>query len=207
MRLGHLDRLVAPRLAASELCFLGKIRHRSGVGVGPRSARDSKVLGDRQESSEGIAHRRDVGLEPRVGLGVGEHARTLAHGCDRWASGPADAVIVRRAAPLALRAPRVPVGMGEVAQSYHVVVSESEFMRQVRLRSERAVKDDPAALPVRLRGGSMNGYTVHDHAEALSDDWYTTWPPSIAARSRPGHYVLLDVMDTDARTAEWREYP
>jgi hypothetical protein len=86
-------------------------------------------------------------------------------------------------------------------------VSESEFKRLVRLNTERAVKDDPAGLPVRLRGGPMDGYTVHDHAAALTDDWHTTWPPGIAAQNRPGHYVLLDVMDTDACAAEWREYP
>jgi hypothetical protein len=90
--------------------------------------------------------------------------------------------------------------------SYHDRMSESEFMRQVRLNTERAVKDDPDALPVRLRGGPMNGYLVHDHADVLRDDWYTTWPPSIAAKNRPGRYVLLEEMDTDARVAEWRPH-
>src|SRR5687768_11426433 len=55
----------------------------------------------------------------------------------------------------------------------------SEFMRQVRIHTERAVKGEPGSLPVRLRGGPMDGFAVHDHAGVLKDDWYTTWPPSI----------------------------
>lgn len=82
----------------------------------------------------------------------------------------------------------------------------SELMRQVRINTERAVKADEASFPVRLRGGPMDGYVVYDDAPALRDDWYTTWPPSVADMHRPGHYVLLDEMEQDARVAVWQDF-
>jgi len=83
----------------------------------------------------------------------------------------------------------------------------SELMRQVRIHTERAVKKDETSLPVRLRGGPMDGYLVHDDAPALRDDWHTTWPTSVAEKRQPGHYVLLNEMEKDARVAEWRPFP
>ena len=81
----------------------------------------------------------------------------------------------------------------------------SELMRQVRIHTERAVKGEEDSLPVRLRGGPMDGYAVHDDAPALTDRWFKTWPTSVAEKHRPGRYVLLDEMDRDARVAEWRD--
>jgi hypothetical protein len=78
-------------------------------------------------------------------------------------------------------------------------------MRQVRIHTEH-VKGEETSLPVRLRGGPMDGFAVHDHAPVLEEDWHTTWTPSIAAEHRPGHYVLLDEMEQDARVAEWRGF-
>jgi hypothetical protein len=52
---------------------------------------------------------------------------------------------------------------------------------------------------VRLGGGPMDGYLVRADAPVLGPDWYRTWPPRLAARNRPGRYLL----SADRRRAQW----
>lgn len=50
-----------------------------------------------------------------------------------------------------------------------------------------------------LRGGPMDGAVVPRGAPCLHPDWSATWPPTIAARERPGRYVVA------TGEATWRE--
>ncbi len=80
----------------------------------------------------------------------------------------------------------------------------NNFWRLVRENAEQAVKGS-GEPPVRLRGGPSDGWVVMDDAPMLRDDWHTTWLDSIKAEFKPGHYVLVDEMDQDARVAVWKE--
>lgn len=84
---------------------------------------------------------------------------------------------------------------------------ETEFMRLVWLNTERVIKEDAHAFPVRLRRGPMDRYLVHDHADAMNEDFYDKATDNTKAKHRSGRYVLLDEMEKDARVAQWREDP
>lgn len=81
----------------------------------------------------------------------------------------------------------------------------TEFQRQVRIQAELAVRADENASPVRLIDGPMDGFLVYHDAPALSDDWYRTWPKSIASAFRPGRYVTAGEMEQGALLARWQE--
>lgn len=55
---------------------------------------------------------------------------------------------------------------------------------------------------VRLHGGPMDGWLIGPDAEALSVDWYMTWPPTVRELFAPGRYDL----DPSAKWATWREW-
>ena len=80
-----------------------------------------------------------------------------------------------------------------------------ELWEQLRINAETALKasGEPG---VRLRGGPADGWYVADDAPMLLQrDWYQGIPEAEKRRSKPGHYVLVDEMERDARVAEWRE--
>jgi hypothetical protein len=58
-----------------------------------------------------------------------------------------------------------------------------------RLASEANEFAHPVPASIVLEGGPMDGWVVKADAPALAPDWYTTWPPSIAARNEPGRYL------------------
>lgn len=60
----------------------------------------------------------------------------------------------------------------------------------------------PVPDSVQLVGGPMDGWSVKPGAPALQADWCLNWPPSIAARHRPGMYVE-DPTSTRPRQARW----
>ncbi len=60
--------------------------------------------------------------------------------------------------------------------------------------------EHPAPASVTLVGGPMNGWIVKPDAPSLAPDWCLSWPPSVAAKHKPGMYVL----EAPAR-ARWDE--
>lgn len=58
--------------------------------------------------------------------------------------------------------------------------------------------EHPVPESVTLLRGPMDGWVVKPDAPALRPDWYTTWPLSVAAKHKPGRYVL------DGTRARWQ---
>lgn len=58
------------------------------------------------------------------------------------------------------------------------------------LRASLGKLAHPIPDSVTLAGGPMDGWVVKPGAPALRDDWWRTWPPSIASTWSPGRYVL-----------------
>jgi hypothetical protein len=79
------------------------------------------------------------------------------------------------------------------------------LLRHARIEAETALRAEGRPL-FRLRGGPMDEWAVGDDADALREDWYTTWPESTAAQWEPGRYVLQNDMEDDARVAQWVPY-
>jgi hypothetical protein len=83
--------------------------------------------------------------------------------------------------------------------------SAPAFWEQLRINVEKAVKAT-GKPPVRLRGGPCDGWLVGDDAAMLvQENWYDMMPDGEKWRSKPGHYVLVDEMERDARVAAWSE--
>jgi hypothetical protein len=79
------------------------------------------------------------------------------------------------------------------------------FWQQLQSNVEKAIKatGKPA---VRLRGGPCDGWLVgNDAAMLVQENWYDLIPDDEKWRSKPGHYALVDEMESDAMVAEWVE--
>jgi len=80
-----------------------------------------------------------------------------------------------------------------------------EFWEQLRIHAEDSLKAT-GGPGVRLRGGPCDGWYVKDDAPMLLQrDWYHGIPEAEKRRSKPGHYILIDELERDARVAEWTE--
>lgn len=69
------------------------------------------------------------------------------------------------------------------------------------LRAQAGSLAQPIPDSVELIGGPMSGWVVKPDAPALRDDWWTTWPPSVAAAWAPGRYVAVE--GPPPRQARW----